>query len=49
VLSDDIFSIDPLKIADVKVIATIFDGRIIVSENPNFFYKTLPSGLILRP
>jgi predicted amidohydrolase YtcJ len=49
VLSDDIFAIDPIKIADVKVVATIFDGRIIVSENPNFFYKTLPSGLILRP
>jgi predicted amidohydrolase YtcJ len=49
VLSDDIFAIDPIKIADVKVVATIFDGRIIASENPNFFYKTLPSGLILRP
>jgi predicted amidohydrolase YtcJ len=49
VLSDDIFAIDPIKIADVKVVATIFDGRAIVTANPNFFYKTLPSGLILRP
>lgn len=49
VLSDDIFAIDPIKIADVKLVVTIFDGRVTVSKNPNFFYKTLPSGLILRP
>ncbi len=33
VLSDDIFSIDPVKIADTKVWMTIFDGRIIVGPN----------------
>lgn len=29
ILSDDIFEIDPLKIKDVKVIMTIFNGKII--------------------
>ncbi len=47
ILSDDIFAINPVKIADTRVVATIFDGRII-GMNPNEFYKTLPSGLILR-
>ena len=30
VLSDDIFTIDPVKIADTKVYMTIFDGRVIL-------------------
>ncbi|MBV9083173.1 MAG: amidohydrolase family protein [Acidobacteriaceae bacterium] len=29
VLSDDIFGIDPVRIADTKVAMTIFDGRVI--------------------
>jgi hypothetical protein len=29
VLSEDIFSIDPTKIADVQVDLTIFDGRVV--------------------
>ena len=49
VLSGDIFAMDPAKIADTKVLATIFDGHIIGQEEPNPFYKKLPSGLILRP
>jgi predicted amidohydrolase YtcJ len=48
VLSDDIFSIDPVKIADVKVYMTIFDGRLIVGPDWGP-YEKLPSGLILRP
>lgn len=47
VLSDDIFAIDPVKIADTQVVATVFDGRAIEIEE-NAFYKKLPSGLILR-
>jgi predicted amidohydrolase YtcJ len=35
VLSDDIFSIDPAKIADTKVFLTIFDGRIIFGKAPS--------------
>jgi hypothetical protein len=36
VLSDDILSIDPVKIADTKVFATIFNGKVIgkVAKNP---------------
>jgi hypothetical protein len=36
VLSDDILSIDPVKIADTKVYATIFNGKVIgkVAKNP---------------
>lgn len=33
VLSDDILSIDPVKIKDVKVILTVFDGKIIYSSD----------------
>jgi predicted amidohydrolase YtcJ len=33
VLSDDIFTIDPVKIADTKVALTIFDGRIIAGTD----------------
>ena len=49
VLSDDIFAIAPAKIADARVIATVFDGQIMGMREPNEFYKTLPGGLILRP
>ncbi|MBV8896077.1 MAG: amidohydrolase [Acidobacteriaceae bacterium] len=50
VLSDDIFAVDPAKIADVKVLMTVFDGRFVIPVPPEeSFYKKLPSGLILRP
>ncbi len=49
VLSDDIFQIDPVKIADTKVVATIFDGRVMETSQRNAFYAKLPSGLIVRP
>ncbi|MBV9301939.1 MAG: amidohydrolase family protein, partial [Acidobacteriaceae bacterium] len=49
VLSDDIFSIDPIKIADTKVWMTIFDGRIVAEpSNPRDRYKQDRSGLLLR-
>lgn len=48
VLSDDIFSIDPVKIADTKVYMTIFDGKIVAGP-PWIPYQKLPSGLLLRP
>jgi predicted amidohydrolase YtcJ len=35
VLSDDIFSIHPVRIADTKVFLTIFDGRIIFGKDPS--------------
>ncbi|MBV8552564.1 MAG: amidohydrolase [Acidobacteriaceae bacterium] len=44
VLSDDIFAIDPVKIADTKVLLTIFDGRVVYSANENG-----SSGLRVRP
>jgi predicted amidohydrolase YtcJ len=47
VLSEDIFSIDPLKIADTKVSMTIFDGRIVVGPNPGPYPRD-PSGLVLQ-
>ena len=47
VLSQDIFAIDPVKIADTKVDLTIFDGRVVLRTNSP--YKKLPSGLLLRP
>jgi predicted amidohydrolase YtcJ len=47
VLSDDIFAIDPVKIADIKVLLTIFDGKIVFGEvGPPL--RRDPSGLILR-
>ena len=51
VLSDDIFAIDPIKIADVKVVMTIFDGKAIVgAPHPECpLCQKLPSGLLLRP
>ena len=33
VLSDDILTIDPIKIKDVKVDMTIFDGKIVYTRN----------------
>ena len=48
VLSDDIFSIDPVKIADTKVYLTMFDGKVILGPQHGP-YKKLPSGLLLRP
>jgi predicted amidohydrolase YtcJ len=47
VLSDDIFAVEPVKIADTKVFMTIFDGKIISPAEPP--YRRLPSGLLLRP
>ncbi|MGI9072667.1 MAG: amidohydrolase [Bryobacteraceae bacterium] len=47
VLSDDIFSIDPAKIADTKVWMTIFDGRILVESIPGPYPRD-PSSLFLR-
>ena len=48
VLTDDIFNIDPIKIADTKVYMTIFDGKVIGGKEPGP-YERLPSGLLLRP
>ncbi|HEY6987621.1 MAG TPA: amidohydrolase [Bryobacteraceae bacterium] len=48
VLSDDIFSIDPTKIAGTKVFLTIFDGRILHDPDPPFTIGRDPSGLVLR-
>jgi hypothetical protein len=47
VLSDDIFSIDPVKIADTKVFMTIFDGRIVFGPVPSTARRDT-SGLLLR-
>lgn len=47
VLSEDIFSIDPVKIADTKVWMTIFDGRIVVEQVGGSSNRDT-SGLILR-
>jgi predicted amidohydrolase YtcJ len=48
VLSDDIFNIDPVKIADAKVYVTVFDGQIVFGPTPIPYQKD-PSGLLLRP
>lgn len=45
VLSDDIFSIDPVKIADTKVEMMIFDGKILFDGTP---LRKDASGLLLR-
>lgn len=45
VLSDDIFALDPVKIADTRVEMTIFDGHIVFDEMPP---RRDTSGLILR-
>ncbi len=33
ILSDDIFTIDPVKIRDVKVLTTVADGRVVYQRN----------------
>ena len=48
VLSQDIFNIDPVKIADTKVYMTIMDGAIVSGPVPTPGEKD-PSGLLLRP
>ena len=48
VLSDDIFAIEPAKIADTKVNLTIFDGRVVFGPLPPS-YKKDASGLLVRP
>src|SRR6185312_11536466 len=48
VLSDDIFAIDPVNIADTKVYMTIYDGQIVFGPIPSRYQKD-PSGLLLRP
>jgi predicted amidohydrolase YtcJ len=48
VLTNDIFAIDPVKIADTKVWLTVFDGKVILSAPPSP-YDRLPSGLLVRP
>jgi predicted amidohydrolase YtcJ len=48
VLTDDIFNVDPVKIAETKVYMTIFDGKVIWGTGPGP-YEKLPSGLLLRP
>ncbi|HEX4772775.1 MAG TPA: amidohydrolase [Bryobacteraceae bacterium] len=45
VLSDDIFKIDPQKIPDVKVQATIVGGRLVTGELPR---RRDASGLLIR-
>jgi predicted amidohydrolase YtcJ len=45
VLSDDIFSIDPVKIADVKVTMTMVGGRVVMGEIPR---RRDASGLLIR-
>jgi predicted amidohydrolase YtcJ len=49
VLTDDVFAIDPVKIADTKVYFLIFNGKIIENTRLEPQYKRLPSGLLLRP
>jgi predicted amidohydrolase YtcJ len=46
VLTDDIFEIDSVKIADTKVFLTIFDGRRVSPPEP--VYQRDPSGLRIR-
>lgn len=46
VLSDDIFSIDPVKIADTKVEMMVFDGKILFDGSPPLHKDS--SGLLLR-
>jgi predicted amidohydrolase YtcJ len=46
VLSDDIFSIDPVKIVDAKVEIMVFDGKILFNGSP--LLSKDPSGLLLR-
>ena len=46
-LTDDVFAIDPAKIADTKVWLTVFDGKVIDGAPPSP-YNELPNGLVLR-
>jgi predicted amidohydrolase YtcJ len=39
-LSDDIFSIDPVKIREVKVLKTIVDGKVIWDPTRKIPYST---------
>jgi predicted amidohydrolase YtcJ len=48
VLSDDIFAIDPVKIADTKVVITVFDGKVVMNSVPLRRGPSDPSGLLLR-
>ncbi len=48
VLTDDIFAIEPVKIADTKVGITIFNGKVVAGPGRSSD-KHLPSGLVLRP
>lgn len=48
VLSDDIFAINPVKIADTKIYLTIFDGQVVSGPGAGP-YEKLSSGLLLRP
>jgi len=34
ILSDDIFSVDPVKIRDAKVLVTVLDGRVVYEAKP---------------
>lgn len=48
VLSDDIFAIDPAKIADTKVYWTVFNGKVVFGPPPPVYEKD-SSGLLIRP
>jgi len=48
VLTEDIFVIDPIKIADTRVYVTIFNGQPI-TEPAHCCYERDPSGLLIRP
>jgi predicted amidohydrolase YtcJ len=48
VLTEDIFAIDPIKIADTRVYLTIFNGQPI-TEPAHCCYERDPSGLLIRP
>jgi predicted amidohydrolase YtcJ len=47
VLSEDILSMDPVRIADTKVWMTIFDGRVVVNPEGGSYNMDI-SGLIRR-
>lgn len=48
VLSKDIFTIDPVKIEDTKVLTLVFNGK-VANNDERARYRKLPSGLLLRP
>jgi predicted amidohydrolase YtcJ len=39
VISDDIFTIDPVKIRDAKVLVTVVDGRVAYERGPKVAKK----------